>query len=90
MATSNFTDYWKLLSDDTYSGNVSGILFGDGEYPGLTGSQNLTMWLNDTERYQIDSTMFPALKVLHGVHEDGIATLDTATTEGWIKKTFPW
>jgi hypothetical protein len=90
VATRDFTDYWKLLSDDTYSGNVSGIHLGDSEYPGFSGRHNLNMWLNDTARYQIDSTMFPAVKVFNRVREDGIATLDTTTTEGWIKKTFPW
>ncbi len=89
-ATGDYDDYWKLLSDDAYASNVSGVLFGDGEYPGFSGRRSLDMWLNDTAKFQIEPTDFPGVRMFHRVHEDGISTLDMETTEGWIKKPFPW
>jgi hypothetical protein len=86
---SDFTDYWQLLSDHAYSSNVSAILFGDGEFPGFSGSRNLDMWLNDTARFQIEPTSFPGVSTFHRVYEDGIGSLDLMSKDGWIKKPFP-
>lgn len=89
-ASNDFTDYWRLLSDNAYSSNVSGILFGDGEYPGFSGTRKLDMWLNETASLQIEPIRFPAATTFHRVREDGIASLDPTGTEGWISKPFPW
>jgi hypothetical protein len=88
-AVGDFTDYWKMLSDGTYSQNVSATLFGDGEFPGFSGGRQLDMWLNETAKCQIDPAKFPVATTFRRVKEDGILTLERSGNGQWAKSAFP-